>query len=920
MMRSGMNSAGTRESCPAQGQGASADLMSADVSGILDMIDVPIIVVGRDCTVARFNHAATEVLGLTLSDIGRLVGDMSALAEVNGCEKWCAQVITDGTPCRREIRNGDRWFLLRIAPYITSDRQTVGAVLSFTNVTAFRESIAQALYDREYTKAILNTGVDPLVVLDAELRVQTANRAFFTMFGVSREVSENVPLCDLGHEDWKTPALWPLLRASLSDKVEFQTLEVERHFPSIGRRTLLVDARPLSRAGDALILLVLRDITERKQAEEKVRGAEQELRDFIENATVGMHWVGPDGIILWANRTELEMLGFAPEEYLGHHISEFHADAAAIEDILQRLGDHETILEYPARLCCKDGSIRDVIINSNVLWDRDQFIHTRCFTRDVTERRQAEAALRESESRFRKMIDALPVAIYTTDAQGRLTHFNRAAVELSGRQLELGADYSWVTSKVCRPDGTPLPHDENPMAIALKEGRPISGVQAVAERPDGTRFWFEPYPTPLFDAEGMLTGGINMLLDITDRKAAEAALRQSEQEARQARDEAERASQAKDSFLATLSHELRTPLSPVLMTAAALETDATLPPEMRDQITMIRRNVELEARLIDDLLDVTRISRGKLQMAPEIADIHRLLEYTAEIVRSDELDRQVRVEFKLEAQCHHTLGDPARLQQVFWNLIKNAIKFTPAGGSVTLITSNDDSGMIVVRVVDTGIGIGAELLPRIFAAFEQGEAAHNPRFGGLGLGLAISKAIVEMHQGVIHAESPGHGLGATFTVVLTAAEAQETPSRSRSAPTGEQRPLRLLLVEDHEATLTVLTRLLRRSGHAVIPTRSVSEALAAASAGRFDAVISDLGLPDGSGIDLMREIQRDPMNAYPGIALSGYGADEDVRKSKDAGFFAHLVKPVNIHRLRELLSQIPDEGQASAPSVLSNKI
>jgi PAS domain S-box-containing protein len=499
---------------------------SADLIDILDTLDLPIVVVGRDVTLTRFNRAAEAALGLKPSDVGCSPRAIGVLADVLDIEQLCAQVIADGAACRRDVRDRDRWFLLRIAPYTSHAGPVVGAVLTFTNVTAFRASIEQAIYEREYTKAILNTVIEPLVILDAELRVQTANRAFYTLFQVSREQAEGVPLYNLGSHAWDTPWLWPLLKAILSDNSEFQTCELEHAFPTLRHRTMLLDARRLARTGNHvdLLLLTFQDITERKRAEEELRQAKENLSDFVENATIAMHWVGPDGMILWANRTELELLGYAREEYIGHHIAEFHADSPVIEDVLQRLRRAETLHEYPVRLRRKDGSIRHVLINSNVLWEDGEFVHTRCFTRDITERKQAEEALRESERRFHEMIDALPAAIYTTDAEGRLTHFNPAAVELSGRTPELGTDYWCVTWKLYYPDGTPMPHDECPMAIALKEGRAVRGSEAIAERPDGQRIWFEPYPTPLRDSEGRVVGGINMLVDITERKQAEQAL------------------------------------------------------------------------------------------------------------------------------------------------------------------------------------------------------------------------------------------------------------------------------------------------------------------------------------------------------------------------------------------------------------
>ncbi len=370
-------------------------------------------------------------------------------------------------------------------------------------------------------------------------------------------------------------------------------------------------------------------------------------------------------------------------------------------------------------------------------------------------------------------------------------------------------------------------------------------------------------------------------------------------------EEARAANRAKDDFLAALSHELRTPLTPVLMTATALEGDARLPGDVREQLAMMRRNTELEARLIDDLLDITRIARGKLTIQPVAADVHPLLEHTVGIVRSDGLGRDVEVSFALEAERHHVMADPARLQQVFWNLVKNALKFTPPGGAVTIRTHNDDEGRVVVEVKDTGIGIAAEALPHIFDAFEQGDVAGQHRYGGLGLGLAISRAIVTVHGGAIAAASDGAGQGATFTVTLATID-PPADEPVRAAQPASVRSLRLLLVEDNDSTRTVLTKLLARQGHQVVSTGSLQEALAAFRTGSFDVVVTDLGLPDGSGLDLMREVRK--RGGCQGIALSGYGMEQDLRLSREAGFHAHLVKPVKFEQLCQLLDQVPVAG------------
>ncbi|MDR6671000.1 PAS domain S-box protein [Rhizobium sp. 1399] len=243
--------------------------------------------------------------------------------------------------------------------------------------------------------------------------------------------------------------------------------------------------------------------------------------DFFENGAVALHLVGEDCTILRANQAELDLLGYTAEEYIGRPISQFHADSNTIREILARLSDGEKLNRFPARLRAKNGSIKHVEITSSVQFRDGKFLNTRCFTVDVTDTVRLKRQLARKEQEMRQILEALPAAVYTTDARGKITYYNRAAVELAGRQPVVGQDEWCVTYRLFTPDGQPLPHDQCPMAIALREKRPVRGVEAMAQRPDGTMVPFLPFPTPMFDEDGELIGAINMLVDISDRKTAE---------------------------------------------------------------------------------------------------------------------------------------------------------------------------------------------------------------------------------------------------------------------------------------------------------------------------------------------------------------------------------------------------------------
>jgi PAS domain S-box-containing protein len=395
-----------------------------------------------------------------------------------------------------------------------------------------------------------------------------------------------------------------------------------------------------------------------------------------------------------------------------------------------------------------------------------------------------------------------------------------------------------------------------------------------------------------------------MCLVVTDLTA-----QQEQEKLRLAKEVAETASLAKDSFLAALSHELRTPLTPALIAATALENDASLPDSVRQDLAMIRRNVELETRLIDDLLDLTRIANGKLELHKSTVELHLLVTRAWEICDSGIKQKFLTLDLRLEADETNVLGDAVRLQQAIWNLIRNAVKFTPEHGMISIATLNCEGG-VRLAIKDSGIGFEPRVAPMLFDAFEQTGRDITKRFGGLGLGLAISRSIVLGHGGKIHAESPGLHKGATFTIELPLEIREE--KRSDAVRPVEKKEnigqLRILLVEDHEDTRQSMLRLLQRWGHRVKAAACAQAALNLAAAHPFDLVISDLGLPDESGAALMSKL-RDRFGIQ-GIAVSGYGMDHDVTASHAAGFIYHLTKPVQTDRLRQFIGRIAPSKSA----------
>lgn len=392
----------------------------------------------------------------------------------------------------------------------------------------------------------------------------------------------------------------------------------------------------------------------------------------------------------------------------------------------------------------------------------------------------------------------------------------------------------------------------------------------------------------------------------TDLLNANNELRDRENALRASEAQAMAASRAKDDFLAKLSHELRTPLNPVLLIATEAARNSSLPAEVRSDFDTIAKNVQLEARLIDDMLDLTRIARGKLALEMRPLNAHSSLKDAITMVRDEIEEKQIVPTLEFSAERSTVMGDDVRLKQVFWNVIKNAAKFTPAQGEIRIATARTDDELIVT-VRDSGIGMTAMELQRVFEAFAQGDHAETDshRFGGMGLGLAISRTIVELHSGTIHAASPGRGLGTTFMIKLPLADSPEiisstTNPRPSAAPAWTSIGRRILLVEDHKPTAQALMTLLARRGHKVVLANCLADARTAVGREHFDLLISDIGLPDGDGYQLMNELRGHPN--LLGVALTGYGMEQDVARSLAAGFIAHLTKPVSIASLDEALS------------------
>ncbi|WP_395846884.1 PAS domain S-box protein [Cystobacter fuscus] len=484
--------------------------------------------------------------------------------------------------------------------------------------------------------------------------------------------------------------------------------------------------------------------------------SQEDLADFVDSAALGLHWVAPNGTILWANKADYEPLGYTADEYIGHNITAFHADAPVISDILQRLTRGERLLEYPARLRCKDGSVREVSISSSVRFDETgKFLHTRCFTRDVTEHAHVARALRASEERFRMLLAGVKdFAIFMLDAGGRVETWNEGAERLYGHTMEelVGQHVSTLYT----PEDLRAGRVEEELAAASHHGRSESECERV--RKDGSRFWANVVTAALRDEEGRLRGFAKVTRDVTEKRKAE------EEKERLLR-ELKAAVAARDEFLSIASHELKTPLTSVKLNLRALEHRAEKTAEQTEgagsrRLVRIHGQIDRLAKLVNSLLDVSRITANRLDLHLEEVDLGEVLQDVLGQFK-EELDRAgCALHLRTDAGV---VGrwDRLRVDQIISNLLSNAIKYGPGKPVEVDLQRLGKSARLVVR--DHGIGISERDQERIFDRFER--AVSSQHYGGFGLGLWISRQIAEGLGGNITVHSQP-GLGSTFVVEL----------------------------------------------------------------------------------------------------------------------------------------------------------
>jgi len=776
--------------------------LNSDLVNLLGSVQMPILMLDGQLRIRRFTPAAEKLLKLIPTDVGRPIGDLKLNLDCPDLERLIAEVIDTVSVKEVEMRDGaGRWHSLRVRPYKTLENKIDGAVVVLVDIDALKKTEREIEAARDYAEAILRTTRDPLVVLRADLKVESANEAFYKTFKLKPAETDGRLIYELGGRRWDLPLLRRLLEEIIPRDSFFNDFEITREIPGLGARALLLNARRLDNpeGGPERVLLGVEDVTERREAEL----AMARLAAIVESSDDAVIATDLDGVIAsWNQGAEL-LYGYTAQEAIGQLATTLIPP--------ERFGEEESILER----------------------------------------------LRRGE---------------------HIKHFETTRLLKDGSAVDISLTAS-----------------------------------------------------PIKNAQGEVIGASGIARDITERKRADEVIRGAYEQESAARAEAENANRLKDEFLATVSHELRSPLNSILGWARMLGGKRLDEEESARALEIIQRSARAQNQLISDLLDVSRIITGKSRLDVSTVELIPIIEAAMDIARPAADAKKIRLVSALDPAAGPVSGDADRLQQVVWNLMSNAVKFTPAGGQITVRLEREGTH-VTIAVSDTGEGIEPEFLPFVFDRFSQFERRPARAHGGLGLGLAIVRHLVELHGGTVSAASRGRGQGATFTVALPLASprkasrgagrdhldgADEIPQSHAPSP-WRLRDLRVLVVDDEPDARNLLGLILLSYEAEVRDCASAAEALQILDEWRPDVLVSDIGMPFVDGYELMRKVRaRDPERGglVPALALTAYARAEDAGRALEAGYQAHIPKPVEPGKLATVVASLAGRGGMTEPNL-----
>ncbi len=770
-------------------------------------------------------------------------------------------------------------------------------------------------------RRLFETAQDAILILDAEGqsgKILDANPFVIEMLGYPLAELVGKELWEIGlfsDKDESKAAMDRLLKEGYIryEDIPLETKQGKRVDVEFVSNTYMVD-------GQKVIQCNIRDITERAVAARALASSEARYRRLFETAQDAILILDEEsGTIIDANPFVIDLLGYSLAELVGKELWEIglFSDKNESQAAMKQLKKKGYIRYEDMPLETKLGKRVEVEFVSNSYMVDDQKV-IQCNIRDITDRKWAEQAARISGERFRFLAEAMPLMIFTATPGGEIDYVNRQLTEFTGLRGE----------DVCRSGRMAFAHEDEVeehgrrWLHSIESGEPFQH-ECRFRGGDGTYRWFLTRASAMRDADGEITIWVGSSTDIDDRKSVEENLVRQYQES-------ETLSRAKDEFLATSSHELRTPLTSILGWSELLVTGELDAETHALAIDSIRQSARTQSRLIDDMPDVSRLLTGKLELTSSMVDVAATLLLAIRAITPAAENKNIRIEKLFAHDAPHIYGDATRLQQIFWNILSNAVKFTPAGGRIGIRFSSEDS-RIEVEVTDTGKGIAAEFLPRVFESLSQEGGSSTRQHGGLGLGLSIVKQLVEMHGGTVRAESAGPAQGAKFTVTLptrgrapAAVKAALESVRAASELTADLRRslkgVRVLVVDDEHEMRTLIATVLRGSGASVVMTSSAAEAFAQISRQSFDVLVSDIAMPAEDGHSLVRRVRahHGARSRIPAVALTAYGGPLQRELALVAGFNDYVKKPFAPRDLLRAVAGVTGRGLTSEDATRSS--
>mgnify|MGYP000170255418 CR=1 FL=1 len=873
------------------------------VSNILESIADAFIAIDAQWRYTYVNAAAEKLLARSRNELlGRSIWELfPAEGESNSrVYEEFHQAVNEQVSVKFEEFSPSLQMYIEVSAYPAAE----GLTAYWRDISDRKRTEAELRQKNAILNVINESAPTPIFVKDREGRIIYANPATLEALGkpaaevIGRRDRDLYPIAELGAAVWKNDR-----RIMESGKTE-----VVEESPD-GIRTFLGMKAPYrNEAGEVIGLIgISNDITNRKRAEVAMQEQTKLLQVIIDSIGDALILANQQGEFVLFNRAAVAIFGQLSNE-------KSHLEWSSTYGLF--LPDQKTLFpnaELPLARAIKGEYVNDVEVFVRRTDSENRWISTSGYPvvdisseitggvivcRDITERKQAEAVLKESEERFRHMANNSPFMVWLTDSTSYCTFLSDSWYQFTGQTEETGLGFGWINA--LHPEDRE--QAKNVFLTANERQEPYR-IEFRVRRSDGGYSWVLDAAAPRFTESGHFEGYIGSAIDITERKQVETERDLVLQLEQAARAEAERANRIKDEFLAVLSHELRSPLNPILGWSQLLIGGKLSAAKTAKAYETIERNARLQSQLIEDLLDVSRILQGKLRLTIAPVNLATIILSALETVQLAAEAKQIQIETILNPHVGQVVGDTSRLQQIVWNLLSNAVKFTPEGGRVEVELTQIEH-KVEIKVTDTGKGIVPDFLPYVFEHFRQEDGATTRKFGGLGLGLAIVRQLVELHGGTVFAESNGEGQGATFTVrlpLLNNDSRRQEEEERHSAVTPALSPLplaglRILVVDDEPDSRDFVAFVLEEAGAEVISLSSAAEALLSIEQTTPDLLVSDIGMPEMDGYILINHIRTQLAPEYRqllAIALTAYAGEGNERQVLAAGFQKHLTKPID---------------------------